>query len=288
MQMIYYLYTPTVKRVGGIELVPQSGDMWRQRQGFRSVFGFPEETAKHIVGQDSIRRLHDFDVYAEEILVDFDDNVEAAMRLDNYLRTREYAYKRYGSGNRSIHFHIKAAPITGRNVPAAHKKWAQEHAPGCDLSIYHASAIFRLPGTWHEKHAGQRKELQYRQDGRVATTIPPPPKPMRAPTSSGALAEEKLARGLQRTQDEGGRRCYAWYLGVCAFDAGVPFDQALGLVIRWNNEFANPPLPEEAIWQKVNEAYGERSRAGRPSRPSDAKTPSSGPRESIQTKSALE
>jgi hypothetical protein len=250
-----YLYTPTVKRDGRPQLLAK--DKLVAVGGFQSVFGYPPDTAKRIREQGNTRRLYNSPLYIEELLIDFDDAPADADKLGEMLRRNKLRHRMYDSGNRSTHYHIDVVPRTSTTLARDVRQWVQLHAPGADLSIYTPTGLFRLPGTWHEKNPGHRKELVINYQGEPLVIPQIEDKRATHYLSSRRGAEEKFLRGLVKRQGAGGRRCYAWYLGKKAADAGVEEGDALERIVRWNSQYCNPPLDLDDIVTKVREAYDE-------------------------------
>lgn len=245
-----YLYTPTVKRTGVPVLV--DSDQLVGRQGFRSVFGYPETTTLTIQKQANTRDITHLPVYCDTLFVDFDDQIELANKFEHYLREEQYEFSKYDSGNRSVHFHVPVVPIVGNWVPRAVYEYASKHANGCDLSIYRHTGLFRLVGTWHEKHPGHFKRLLATSSGRSLVIEQP-----RGQTLTYARQDlgVPLSLIINKRVDTGGRRCYAYTIGNVCNKRGLSQEDALRLALQWNDTCAVPPLEPEIIWQKIEEAY---------------------------------
>ena len=251
-----YLYTPTVKRSGKPQLL--EGDELKSRQGFRSVFGYPDTTAAVIAQNGNTRKLKGMELYLDCLLVDFDNCEDDADRFGEYLRDNGIGHEVYDSGNRSQHYHVPTKPLTSRTLPRDVRHWVQLHAPGADLTIYTTSGLFRLPGTWHEKNPGRRKQLTAAYEG-DKLIVPKSQRPhyFNSAIPEAKVADRKLSIGLSARKSEGGRRCYVYYLAKNAHDAGYPEEAALGFITQWNMKCASPPLDLADIERKVSEAYDE-------------------------------
>lgn len=249
--MIKYLYTPTVLRISRPVLMGLS--QLNNQQGFRSVFGFPEETARVITKQGNLKDISHLPVHCDTIFVDFDNNQDAAMRCRDMLRQIGVGYKMFDSGNRSIHFHIPIKPIEGAWVPRAVYEHVEKYIPGCDMTIYRHASLFRLAGTWHEKNPGNWKRVLEMEVGEDWVVEKPKQeyKPTRASDDSGV----PLDMILKKRVDSGGRRCYVFTIGSVCHKRNIPMQKALEFASVWNKECANPPLEYEIICQKIQEAY---------------------------------
>lgn len=259
MEPLFVLVTPTVKRQGILQF--STLQMLQLHAGFRSVYCFRTKERDEVLQQGHLRRLQHLPVVAVELLVDFDDEPLQAQLFQEYLQDHGYTFNMYDSGNRSKHFHVMTTWHEGAWVPYAQREWVRSHAPGADLTIYRQAGLFRLPGTWHEKRAGYRKKLLISVAGRPLD-VPRIETPVRAVplvAYPSAEAKLKLDRGAGKTQIAGGRRVHAWYLGAMAHDAGLGLDEAIDVVLGWNQEYAVPALDPEVIINKVEEAFLSRS-----------------------------
>ena len=245
---VKYLYTPTVKRFGEPQLVEEL----EGRQGFRSVFGYPESTALAIRKQKSMRNISHLPVYCDTLFVDFDDQPAAAGTFCAYLDMEGIAYEEFDSGNRSYHYHIPVEPVVGSWVPRAAYDFARKHADGCDLSIYRHTGLFRLMGTWHEKRPGNLKTRIKAGEGRSITLKEP-----EHWEAKHTADDQGVPLGIitAKRVDSGGRRCYVYTIGSVCCKRNLPEEQALQIALEWNTNNAIPPLDPEIVWQKVKEAY---------------------------------
>ena len=247
--MIKYLYTPTVKRTGTPTLCTKQE--LSTKQGFRSVFGYPEETVRQIHRQGNTRDITHLPVLCDELLVDFDDNPEAAYFFQEFLMDGGYGFVSYDSGNRSMHYHIPIIPIEGHWVPNALYRYASKHIKGCDLSVYRHTGLFRLPGTWHEKNPGHMKRLCLFNEGMLLEIPPVTVLPISVAGDKGAPLEQII----NKVVDTGGRRCYAYTIGSVCNKRGLSVEQALRIALQWNDLKARPPLEADVLMQKIWEAY---------------------------------
>ena len=245
-----YLYTPTVLRRGLMQF--KSRNELSELQGFRSVFGYPEDTLNHIKRQGNTRDISHLPVYCDDLMVDFDDNLEAAERYEHSLLECGIAYEKYDSGNRSIHFHVPVTPCVGSWVPRAAYEYAYKYINGCDVSVYRHTGLFRLQGTWHEKNPGHlKRQTGKAEGGSLVLKAPQDFASIRVGDDKGTPLEFILAKRI----DSGGRRCYVYSIGSVCKKRGVSQQQALEYALEWNLSCASPPLESEIVWKKIEEAY---------------------------------
>lgn len=123
--------------------------------GFGSVFGVTEGQAVENVKRGATNGAN-YPVYCDTLLVDFDNNSNAARHFDTFLKGQGIAFIEAHSGSRSEHFHVCIDPMVGVDVPYSLRQWVKLHAPGADQSIYQHNGMFRLFGTRHEKTGKQK------------------------------------------------------------------------------------------------------------------------------------
>lgn len=145
------------RRLGKVKLVPTSE--LDNHTGFRSVYCFDESAARLIVGMNGTSNLQDSPLYSDTLFMDFDDAPEAAEQFHQYLIELGVGYTRWDSGGRSIHFHVNLVPKQYRGIYKDQRTWVKTHAPLADITFYNPAGMFRLPNTWHAKHAGKQKVL---------------------------------------------------------------------------------------------------------------------------------
>ena len=255
---LYEIRTTKIRQ-GPVRLVTRE-DL-DQRRGYRSVYGFPPEAVAHVQATRSTAGLKWFPVYSDELLLDFDDNPEAAIRAIKRCRDNNLSFSWWNSGGRSAHLHIQAVPALGQAVPASHKEFVSIEFPGADLAFYHAAGMYRLPGTAHEKNPGQYKELVERWDGRpldIPLISSPMFKPGAAATGSKDAAELDLilTHMMFQTLSEGeGRNKHAFKMAKLARETGRDFEGALDAVALWSSTCAQPPLDRAELEATVRSAF---------------------------------
>lgn len=227
--------------------------------GFRSVYAYTAETKAAIEAKGSTADLAGVPVYSDTLFVDFDNTDPSPLLF--HLYDEEIAHEVWLSGNRSVHVHIHVEPELGPHVPYSQRCWAEEYAPGCDLSFYHAAGQFRLPRTVHEK-TGKRKTFD-RASGRKRLEVPRATRaaPAVADVAPGFVHKGAFVQHLLTRKREGGRRVYAWHLAMQAFDEGVPFDVALQQILWWNSRNCSPPLESSVVVDRCQAVYRKRGGA---------------------------
>lgn len=247
----------TIQRVGPPRLVPLA-DVGKYT-GFRSVCAYDDETAELIREQGSTRFLRGRPVYADVLLVDFDNTDPSPFR--NYLRSAGLAFEEYDSGNRSAHFHIPLVPIFGAWVPEAMKRFMKEHGPTADMSFYHPAGQYRLPGTYHAKRPGRCKTLIAKSDGQPLTLEPPlKHKELSFEFAENEDAEAQLFLLITQAKGEGHRSMHLWRIAATAAEAGRTFDEALEHMRFWNSRFAAVPHDDSVLQKHCESAFRRQAR----------------------------
>lgn len=277
MRILYEL-RKTTQRTGPVRLVSQ--EELGQSTGFRSIYGFCEEAIKHIQDTKTTAGLRGFELYSDVLLVDFDNQPEAADKFELYLMNMgtdvtsatalqfilqiggNYKYEKYDSGGRSIHFHVPLEPMQGSTIPESQKEWMKKIAPLADMSVYKTSGMFRLTGTFHHKNRGQYKRLITKEEGQLLSI------PMiqvveykinsidRISTEDSDL-EYILMRLLVTKVVEGtiGRNNHLFKMAAICRDMGIGSNECEHLVHIWNSEYCTPPLQGTGIKSTINSAY---------------------------------
>ena len=252
--MSYYVEIRAgVRRTGPPRLVPL--DEVSKHLGFRSVFCFDADTASLINELGSTSNLRGRPVYCDVLLLDFDQGDPVEFR--EWLRSSGLAFETYDSGGRSIHFHIPVEPVFGPWVPAAAKKWVQQHSKGADISFYHPAGMYRLPGTFHAKHAGRSKHLIEEGGTNKLVLTEPPARETRPFEATGSREEFFLL--LLESREPGGRQPFMWRLAMTAAQAGMELEETLENV-RWWNERQAQPHPDHIVERQCLSAYNQLTR----------------------------
>jgi hypothetical protein len=227
-------------------------------QGFRSLYGYTPETAMQIVESNSTAGLTGAPVYSDLLLVDFDDKPELGHKMADELR--EYDWVKFNSGGRSIHLHVRIAPMFGPLVPALQKEWMAQHFPEADLSIYRTSGIYRLPGTRHESTGRCKKVLETNITGKsLELKVTLPEKKVVFSAVEDQDLELMLFQLLGKEVNAGttGRNYHVFKIAKVANKLGIPPQSAEHLVRSWNSQRCFPPLPTSSIDNTIKSAYRE-------------------------------
>lgn len=253
-----YELRKTVARTGSVRLVTR--EALNEEVGFRSCYSFLEAAVSHIKATNTTAGLKGMDLYTDELLVDFDDQPEAANDFEKLVSN--YNYEMYDSGGRSIHFHVKLTPMVGPTVPESQREWMRVHAPKSDISIYKTSGMYRLPGTFHAKHRGRFKQLLKSVSGPLLTIPIIEVKEYFTPsdTKYGSHDEDKeyiLMRLLVTNVTEGtkGRNNHIFLIAAVCRDLDMPQEACANLLHKWNIKRCSPPLQQAGIYSTIRSAY---------------------------------
>lgn len=254
----YLLYKEKVQFDGKIitlDEIPTNG-------GFITVYTYDESLPEYfksngnkIVGYASTNPP----ALSRVFYVDFDDNQAAATDLRNRLIKDKIAFKLYDSGGRSIHFHILREPVVSAPyLPVSDRDWAKSSIPGCDLSLYQHSRVFRLPNTVHDK-TGKKKVLIEEHTG---SKMYIPLKEVILPTRSKVdgidyegIFNSCVVRNCIFGVDNGARNKTFIAAAICLFDLGCT-QEWINTFLRACNAQCNPPLSEIEIGNIIK--YGIR------------------------------
>jgi hypothetical protein len=240
----------TVRRTGPPKLVPLV-DIAKY-VGFRSVFAFDDDTARQIRETGTTADMRGTPVYADTLFVDFDksDGIEFIA----HLQQQGIAHQVWHSGGRSIHVHVPLIPVFGDWVPAACKEYLKAHAPGADLSFIHPVGVYRLPGTYHPKRPGKRKELRAEQAGAALQLVQPANSSPRITFDEGGRVEDFFIRLLER-KSTGERHKWIWFLATKGAEAGLAFDVTLDAIRWWNARMTDSPHDDYVLQSQCTKAY---------------------------------
>lgn len=258
---ILYEYRPDVRRNGKPKLMA-STDMIGL-QGFTSLYGFDEETAKLIQQRRGTWGLEGLALYSDTLYVDIDDNPDLIAEVRAKLTEMHIGFSQYESGSpNSGHFHIPLKPMYSENVPYVQKQWVKEHlGTEVDLSIYKTSGIIRIPGSYHKRYPGRKKQLIYgvgfgseldlsEYESTVEIKMP------KARTqNTEAEYREAVDIMLMEVVEAGQRHNKAFRLAAAIRDAGYDRDKAMELLTVWNEQMVHPALKQRAINTTVKSAY---------------------------------
>lgn len=266
MSEILYEVRGNKIRKSTILLVPKS-ELSNYR-GFRSVFGFPNETAEIVLSQNSTRNIGNLATYSNDMLLDFDSNEAAADGAAEWLVNAGIDFEVWHSGGRSVHIHIETIPMQGLGVPFKHKKFIATFFGGADLSFYHAAGMYRLPGTLHEKNLGNYKRIQYYSAGipldigqyMQEFSFEPSYTDVQNSSKEQVDMEKMLTYQMFRYVGEGGRNRHVYIMSRLCIDLGYDIMYTTEVVKAWNDTLCNPPLSDQEIGITVSSAYQARSK----------------------------
>jgi hypothetical protein len=188
-------------------------------------------------------------VYSDCLFIDFDSR-SGVLEMERYLRSTGIGYSRWATGRRGAHLHIDIEPMRGVHVPQSQLEWVRTRFDGhidgiVDDTTFRKTSIIRLPGTWHEKNPGRRKERLYNVVGNrlVIPALSEPPvgsiKKKDIPDTKGA-ADFWLA--MITRKGEPGRNQRVYSLGCLARECGLSHEKGLEAVIHWAATKCDPPL----------------------------------------------
>ncbi len=259
--MTEYLYEVrgTKIRQGKVVLIPYS--KLEYYTGFRSVYGYGEEAVEHIKSTGGTAGLIGAPVFSNLLLVDFDDQPEAANTMAESLRN--YDWVKFDSGGRSIHLHIRITDMYGADVPSIQKEWVRKNYPLADLSIYRANGMYRMAGTYHENNPGRFKKIIETNFTGKSLIIDKVELPAPVYIDRERLTDEEreiqLLFLLAKTIDKGttGRNLHVFKISKACFDLGMNINDTANLIASWNETRCNPPLPNSSIIPTLKSAYRE-------------------------------
>lgn len=232
-------------------------------RGFRSVYGFPDETAEIIRTQKSTRNLGSTLLYSDELLIDFDNNESAADAAGNWASAEGLDFSVWHSGGRSIHLHIAIVPMLGLAIPYKQKKFVEKFIPGADMSFYHAAGMFRLPGTFHEKNPGMSKQILAYSAGDALNleeslgqfNFEPRYTRIQNHLVNKESQEMILNYLMFKTVNEGGRNQHAYNIARACMDLGYTFQKTKEIVAYWNSTACSPALQDMELVTTIRSAY---------------------------------
>jgi len=251
---VYREYCRTVYDRKG-KLIPEEDIAGKT--GYCTVYGYDEEASILVEAQGNSKNLAAFKMYADQMLVDFDNQPDAAMKLKESLLNYELEFSMWDSGNRSYHFHIPHEPKWSKDLPYNHERVLcklgdfNTKTPVYDPTIYRANSIFRLPNTVHVK-TGKRKVLLESHEGYLLDfELEPTPERKKKIYRSTKPPEsfEDLWYMFWYyhlcTPDEGNRHGTFFTIACECFDVGLKLDTAIDLLTLFNSELPTPKSESE-------------------------------------------
>ena len=254
--MIYYEYRSGVRRNGKVDLRPESA--LKGMQGYRSLYGYSEVLKNHIMDQNGTYGLSEHPLFADKLFIDIDNNKEAEKSTLEKLKSMGLAFAYYFSGKKGGHFHIATIPEERVGIYQIHKAYVAEHFPGSDPKIYLPSGIIKITGSYHKSNPGSRKELIYKQGGKLLdlTEYRPSVKyniPTYKDTSEREKGEIEEILGIMMFDQvsQGGRNKQLCKLTYMCKDLGLTTDETLDKLRAWNNTACFPPIQEKAFFKTI-------------------------------------
>lgn len=229
---------------------------------FASVYAVRQEDAAAI--EDTAQTAAGFKgvVWSFRLWADFDTE-EAGAAACKFLKGQGIAHTVYHTGGRGLHVGVDRAADPSHTLPMQDKLWAEQHLPGCDLSLYWHLHLIRLPGTLHER-TGLPKRLLYSWPGSQLTLPPYAP----AERMSSVPKQEGDRRSIfeawnivsKLTQDVSiSRQKHLVLLAVALRrEAGVTEEEALWVSLEVNRGFDEPKEASE-VERIVEWAYEQAS-----------------------------
>lgn len=229
------------------------------KTGYRSVYGFDDVACSYFLEIGRVKDSRGFNVFADEILIDFDDALEDAEKFYHILLEMGISFDVYDSGGRSIHYHIPHQEIWSPNLPRSHKTWVQQFNLKADLSIYQHGRIFRLPGTIHEKTYRKKALLESIKTDKILN-LDLVESPIIVNTTindnEGIFALNSLLDRVCNKPPENGNRNNTFFILACTLaDGGFSKMFCYELLVKINNELLEEPLPSSELEVLINNVY---------------------------------
>lgn len=222
---------------------------------FRSVFGFPRETANIIERQQSMKNLNGKMLYSDTILVDVDNEAHVDKVVD-ILNGLHVNYQVCDTGNRGRHFHIPIEPLEGVNVVYSIKHWLQSVGlwPLIDTSIYRPAGQFRAVGAVHRK-TGRVKRVTDNVEGRKPAlkmlTPPPITKPLWQLEEGTPDTIFNFFMNILAERDCGQRHPHLYIIFKSGQSAGYSREEVEECAHWWNQVWTTVPHSYEAVERKL-------------------------------------
>lgn len=218
---------------------------------FRSVYGFPPETAALIKANGSVGGLWGNPVCSSFLFVDVDED-DYVEEVEKVIAGLGAGFSKWTTGNRGAHFHIDMEAITNRHLPYSQAEFIKSLGlqEKVDMSIYRHHSIFRVPGAIHQD-TKQVKELLYYIDGPVLSIpIIEEPEPDYANHEEGTPETiQRFKRNLLQRRGVGRRHTHLFILFESGIKAGHDVDTVLEYLYWWNAQ-QRDPHSEETVYKK--------------------------------------
>lgn len=218
-------------------------------KGFSSLYLVTQEAAEAVVKAGTTQGFKGV-VWSERLWLDF-DSYEAAEQAELKLITEGVDYVGYDTGGRGAHFGILRNTAPSHLLPLQDRKWAEEHFPEADKSIYTHLHPFRIPGTTHDKTGGV-KRLVCEQRGSAIVLPQFKKEQLHISTPSSSEGRRKSIFNCYRVMREmtpstNGERHYSLVRLIYALkdDAKVSKEEALYWCNEWNKILLEPKSDAE-------------------------------------------
>lgn len=255
--IINYEIRTGVKRTGNIILVTKEelGNYF----GFRSLYGFDEDTTDQIKRERTTRGLIGQKLYSDVLFLDIDNNDQLVPVVKSTLNTMGAGYDIYHTGNRGYHFHIPIEPIFRADTANRQKRFVEHYFPGVDSGIYKTSGLIRLPGTFHSKCPGKRKILLESHTGKLLvidlTNLPAPIYLSEDLTDTDQDFEGKLDYLLSKRVNGGGRNVALYNIAFMCRQCQYNSQKTNDLLQLYNRTLVSPSVHDLEIRTIVRSTY---------------------------------
>ncbi len=249
MGEILYEYRRETVRTGP----PILGSVGLSNYTFRSVFGYPVDTANFIKDNGHTRDLKGKPVYCDEILIDVDEDSNVDLVIEK-VKALKIGCDVYFTGNRGIHIHVPIVPILGEFVPYSVVEWLKsvELWQLIDQSTFTPGSIFRCIGATHSK-TGAEKDWADAFEGELLEipVMVPPPIPTLVDELEVVESElETYFRNLMRKAPVGGRHPHMFIIWKSGRSAGFDEETVKESIRVWNDQ-QEQPHDEESLQKSL-------------------------------------
>lgn len=227
--------------------------------GYRSVYGFDEDSATKIMKSGSSKGMDKYPVYTDELILDIDDPRDLAGWLV-VLSHQNLHHDVYESGGKGFHIIIPLTKlVSGYEVPYSMRTWVESQGLSCDLSLYQAGRLISLPGRIHTITNKPKKFIStYHGQPLELPMIKAPEFKFNKVSES---SEDSLKLGLAQLDimannppSPGNRHMTIWKAAKSLANGGLDYEVVLNLMIVINNSWPNPKTNLE-VEQAVKGAY---------------------------------
>lgn len=249
-----YEFRPHQIRYGAPQLIKFSEQYGKN--GFISLFGFPEPVTQLIQKQRGTFGLATTKLYSAMVYLDFDNADEAARASERWLRDRSIIYALYNTGNRGWHVHIPIVPLYEIGVVERIKEFVGKTFPGADMGIYKSSGIIRIPGTQHAKTGHRKVQVRCNLQGTLLSVpVATRQTPVYQYDAEDGHAGVKLDQAMMLFGIQGEMKNTAYKIAGYAKKAGKDSHEASELLHLWSNTMCPSPLKDFEISGIITSAF---------------------------------